>query len=127
MLMATLWLIAESQASDMADRSALKGFLSKYLPPRSDAPKSSMGNYDKLIIPNFKHGRGSGAAKVWFSTRWLSTAARRAHGGPQGPNGVPLWAPLGPLRDSLGFLWAPLGFLWAPLGWALVGPNPRCN
>ena len=89
--MATLLLIAESQTSDVADRSAFQGFLSKYMPSRSDVPKSSMGHYDKLVIPNFKHGHGSDAAQVWFSTGWLSTAARRVHRRPYGPS----WALIG--------------------------------
>jgi hypothetical protein len=41
-LMAGLLLIAESQASDVADRSTAQGFLSK----------SSMSDYDKFITPN---------------------------------------------------------------------------
>lgn len=41
-LMAGLLLIAESQASDMADRSTLQGFLIKYVPSGSAASQSSM-------------------------------------------------------------------------------------
>ena len=74
-LMAGLLLIAESQASDLADRSKPQGFLSKYVPsgkasevadrstPRgflskyvpsgSDASQSSMSDYDSFITPNF--------------------------------------------------------------------------
>merc|ERR1719482_2522936 len=44
---AGLLLVAESQASDVADRSTLQGFLPKY-----DASKSSMSAYDKFITPN---------------------------------------------------------------------------
>merc|ERR1719506_2917134 len=54
-LVAGLLLIAESEASDVADRSALQGFLSKYVPFGSDASKSSMSNYDKFINPNLNH------------------------------------------------------------------------
>merc|ERR1719443_161142 len=58
-LMAGLLLIAESKASDEVDRSALQGFLSKYVPSGSDASKSSTRDYDKFITPKFnrvKHG-----------------------------------------------------------------------
>jgi hypothetical protein len=51
-LVAGLLLIAESEASDVADRSALQGFLSKYGPVGSDASKSSISDYDKFITPN---------------------------------------------------------------------------
>ena len=52
-LMAALLLIAESQASDVADRSTHQGFLSKYVPSGSDASQSSMSDYDSFITPNF--------------------------------------------------------------------------
>ena len=61
LLMAGLLFLVESQASDVADRSTLQGFLSKYMPSGSDAPRSSMSDYDKFITPNlhrFKHGNG---------------------------------------------------------------------
>merc|ERR1719324_97473 len=52
-------LLVQSQASDVADRSSLKGFLSQYKPSGSDAPRSSMSDYDKFITP--KHGNGAEA------------------------------------------------------------------
>jgi rubrerythrin/sarcosine oxidase gamma subunit len=63
-LMAGLLLLAESQASDMADRSTLQAFLSKYVPSGSDASQNSMSDYDKFISPNFnnvKQGNGPDA------------------------------------------------------------------
>ena len=63
-LMAGLLFLVESQASDVADRSTLQGFLSKYMPSGSDAPRSSMSDYDKFITPNLnrvKHGNGAEA------------------------------------------------------------------
>jgi hypothetical protein len=62
-LMAGLLFHVESKASDVADRSALQGFLSKYMLAGSDAP-SSMSDYDKFITPNLnrvKHGSGAEA------------------------------------------------------------------
>ena len=58
-LMARLLLIAQLKASNEADRSALQGFLTKYVPSGSDASKSSTRDYDKFITPKFnrvKHG-----------------------------------------------------------------------
>jgi small subunit ribosomal protein S20 len=55
-LVAGLLFLVKSQASDVADRSTFQGFLSK-----SDAPRSSMSDYDKFINPNLnrvKHGNG---------------------------------------------------------------------
>jgi len=46
---------AESQVSDMVDRSEQQGFLSKYMPSRSDTSKASLGDYDKFVVPNFNH------------------------------------------------------------------------
>jgi hypothetical protein len=46
---------AESQVSDMVDRSEQQGFLSKYMPSRSDASKASLGDYDKFVVPNLNH------------------------------------------------------------------------
>merc|ERR1719201_2572221 len=61
LLTVRLFFIAESNASDVADPSALQGFLSKYEPFGSDASKSSMRHYDKFITPNFNRLRpGSG-------------------------------------------------------------------
>ena len=54
---AGLLLVAESQASDVADRSTLQGFLPKYMPSGSDASRSSMSAYDKFITPNFKSAK----------------------------------------------------------------------
>ena len=65
-LMAGLLLIAESNASDVADRSALQGFLSKYERFGSDALKSSVRDYDKFITPSFnrvKPGNGLDASQ----------------------------------------------------------------
>merc|ERR1719443_120917 len=64
-LMAGLLLIAESKASDEVDRSALQGFLSKYVPSGSDASRSSTRDYDKFITPKFnrvKYGKGFDAS-----------------------------------------------------------------
>jgi len=61
---AGLLLLAESQASDVADRSTLQGFLPKYMPSGSDASRSSMSAYDNFITPNFnsaKHGKKADA------------------------------------------------------------------
>jgi hypothetical protein len=63
--MASLLFLVESQASGVAERSALQGFLSKYVPVGSDAPKSSMSHYDKFITPNLnrvKHGNELGTS-----------------------------------------------------------------
>jgi len=63
-LTAGLLLIAESQASDVADRSTHQGFLSKYVSSGSDAWQSSMSDYDNFITPAFnraKHGNGPDA------------------------------------------------------------------
>merc|ERR1719352_1312860 len=68
-LVAGLLLLEEAEASDVADRS---NFLSKYVPFGSDASKSSMNNYDKLITPNLNrvtHGNALGASTVMASTR----------------------------------------------------------
>ena len=61
-LIAGLLVLAESQASDTADRSTLQGFLPKHMPSGSDVPRSSMSDYDKFITPNLnrvKHGNGA--------------------------------------------------------------------
>merc|ERR1719375_800909 len=63
-LVAGLLFLAESEASDAADRSTLQGFLSQYVTSRSDASRSSMSDYDKFITPNLnrvKHGNELGA------------------------------------------------------------------
>merc|ERR1719174_499433 len=49
-------LLVESQARDVADRSTLQGFLSKYVSSRYDASQSSMSDYDRFITPNFNYG-----------------------------------------------------------------------
>ena len=62
---AGLLVVAQSQASDMADRSRFQGFLSQYTPSRIDASKSSMSANDKFITPNLKsvkHGNGADAS-----------------------------------------------------------------
>ena len=64
LLMAGLLFLVESQASDVADRSTLQGFLSKYTPAGSDVPRSSMSEYQKFITPNLnrvRHGNGAEA------------------------------------------------------------------
>jgi hypothetical protein len=61
---AGLLLVAESQASDVADRSTLQHFLPKHMPSGSDASKSAMSAYDKFITPIFdfaKHGHKADA------------------------------------------------------------------
>jgi acetyl esterase/lipase len=63
-IMAGLLFLVESEASDVAHRSALQGFLSKYTPAGADAPRSSMSDYDKFITPNLnrvKHEKGAEA------------------------------------------------------------------
>merc|ERR1719327_2239330 len=45
-------LLVESQASNVVDRSTLQGFLSKYMPSGSDAPESSLSDYEKFITPS---------------------------------------------------------------------------
>merc|ERR1719247_3203895 len=67
LLVAGLLLSTESNASDVADRSTLQGFLSKYVPPGSDASKGSMSDYDKFITPNdnrVKYGNALGPRTV---------------------------------------------------------------
>ena len=59
LLMAGLLFLVESEASDVADRSIFQGFLSKYMPSGSDAPRSSMSDYDKFITPNFNRVKDS--------------------------------------------------------------------
>ena len=54
-LVVGLLLIVGSEASDVADRSTLEGFLYKYVPSSSDASKSSMSEYDKFITPSLNH------------------------------------------------------------------------
>jgi hypothetical protein len=53
--------VAESQASGATDRSGHQGFLSKYPPSGSEAvyysSRSSLGDYDKFIVPNVKHAQ----------------------------------------------------------------------
>ena len=59
-----LLFLVESQASDVADRSTLQGFLSKYMPSGFHVPRSSMSDVDKFITPNLnrvKHGNGAEA------------------------------------------------------------------
>jgi len=48
-LMAGLLFIVKSEAGDLADRTTLQGFLSKYMPFGSDP---SVSDYDKFILPN---------------------------------------------------------------------------
>jgi len=50
--------VAESQASGVTDRSGHQAFLSKSPPSGSEAvysSRSSLGDYDKFIVPNVKH------------------------------------------------------------------------
>jgi len=51
--------VVESQASGVTDRSGHQGFLSKSPPSGSEAvyysSRSSLGDYDKFIVPNVKH------------------------------------------------------------------------
>jgi trigger factor len=63
-LIAGLLFLVESQASDVADSSTFKGFLSQYMPTGSDAPRNSMNDYDKFTNPNLnrvQHGNGDEA------------------------------------------------------------------
>ena len=75
-LMAGLLFLVKSQASEVADRSTLQGFLSKYMPSGSDAPRSSMSDYDKLITPNLNHVKHGNGAEA------LSNRNNRAEPGP---------------------------------------------
>jgi len=52
-LVAGLLVVAESQASDAADRSHTQGFLSKL--PGADASQNSLGDYGQFITPNLNH------------------------------------------------------------------------
>merc|ERR1719311_579935 len=64
-LIAGLLLIAESKASNEADRSALQDFLSKHVPSGSDASRSSTRDYSNFITPKFnrvKYGYGPDAS-----------------------------------------------------------------
>jgi DnaJ-domain-containing protein 1 len=58
-LVAGLLMIAGTHASDVADRSMHRGFLSKYL--GSDASKTSLGDYNKFMTPRFNHMKHGGA------------------------------------------------------------------
>jgi peptidylprolyl isomerase len=51
---ASLLITTGAQADDMADRSGIQGFLSKYTAFESDASQSSAGDFDKFITPNLK-------------------------------------------------------------------------
>jgi hypothetical protein len=51
-LVAGLLVVAESQASDVADRSNTQGFLSK--PSGADASKNSLSDYGQFLTPNLK-------------------------------------------------------------------------
>jgi len=80
-LVAGLLLIAESEASDVVDRSTLQGFLSKNVPLVSDASKSSMSDYDKFITPNLnrvKHGNELGASQDFDSPKIADEEEKRA-------------------------------------------------
>jgi len=52
-LVAGLLVVAESQASDAADRSHTQGFLSKL--SGADASQNSLGDYGQFITPNLNH------------------------------------------------------------------------
>jgi len=75
-LMAALLLIVESEASDVADRSTLRGSLSKYMSSGSDVVKSPMSEYDKFVTPNVKH------IKNWNGADALSSHNAPAEPGP---------------------------------------------
>jgi cytochrome P450 len=56
-------MAVQSEASDLVDRSQLRGFLSKYVPSEFDATKGTLAYHDKFIIPKFsrmKEGNGAG-------------------------------------------------------------------
>jgi hypothetical protein len=53
-LIAGLLFVVESEASDVADPSTHRGFLSKYMSSASDVVKSSTSEYDKFVTPNVK-------------------------------------------------------------------------
>jgi len=52
---ASLVILVGAQASDIADRSTNKGFLSKYTRFASDASKTSLDDYDKFLTNSFNH------------------------------------------------------------------------
>jgi tyrosine-specific transport protein len=54
-LVVSVLLLAGVEADDLADRSRLKEFLSKYKLFGSDASGNSADDYNKFIIPNFQH------------------------------------------------------------------------
>merc|ERR1719443_1602621 len=98
-LMAGLLFIAESQASDVADRSTHQGFLSKYVPSGSDTSQSSMSDYGNFITPNFnrvKHGNGLDA---------LSYHNNLAEHGPFAiVDDKPMLHPATQVQDSMAFM-----------------------
>merc|ERR1719333_192772 len=59
-LLAGVLVLAGAQASDVADRSMHNGFLSQYM--GSDASKTSMGDYNKFMTPQFSRMKHGGAA-----------------------------------------------------------------
>jgi hypothetical protein len=52
---AGLLVVAEAQASGMADRINPQGFLSKYLHFGTTASRTSFGDYSKFVIPSRRH------------------------------------------------------------------------
>jgi hypothetical protein len=57
--MAGLLMFAGAHASNMADRSVLQGFLSKYM--GSDAVETSLGDYHKFMVHRFNNMKHKGA------------------------------------------------------------------
>merc|ERR1719243_343453 len=57
---AGLLMLAGAQAGDVADRSMHNGFLSQYV--GSDASKTSVGDYNKFMTPQFSRMKHGGAA-----------------------------------------------------------------
>jgi hypothetical protein len=58
-LVAGMLIVADAQASDLADSSTGRGFLSKDMPFGSDDSRITSGNHEKFIIPNLnraEHG-----------------------------------------------------------------------
>jgi hypothetical protein len=58
-IVAGLLMLAGAQASDVADRSIHNGFLSQYM--GSGASKTSMGDYNQFVTPQFSRMKHGGA------------------------------------------------------------------
>jgi co-chaperonin GroES (HSP10) len=55
-LAAGLLAIAQSQASDVTDRSTRQGFLSQFMPYGSDSSQSTISDHGNFLLPSFNRG-----------------------------------------------------------------------